>query len=184
MPQLSHDLDDADRVTAVSADVAGERQGNGKAALGEGFPVTGVVFRHARGRRLVAHGGEKGTVRATENVEPEKLSRCVHLSPCIDFCGLSSTAQYTGESIGGKRARQPRSGSQEERAAAMRSQEVHYRIALLVAAPAPEMDRYVPVGTHGNGVCAPKICRSCGGHPGSQITSGIRMSSDQCPNRQ
>ena len=73
MPQLSHDLDDADRVTAVSADVAGERQGNGKAALGEGFPVTGVVFRHARGRRLVAHGGEKGTVRATENVEPEKL---------------------------------------------------------------------------------------------------------------
>ena len=68
---------------AVSADVIGERQGNGASALGEGGPVTGVAFRQALGRRLGARGSEKNAVRATENVKPEKLLRCAHLSLAI-----------------------------------------------------------------------------------------------------
>ena len=49
--------------------------------------MTGVVFCHARGGRIVAHGGEKRTVRAAANVEPVKLSRCVHPWLAIDPCG-------------------------------------------------------------------------------------------------
>ena len=63
-------------------------------------------------------------------------------------------------------------------------QEVHHRIALLVAVSTLEMDRHIAVGTHGNGVSAPKICRFCRGDPGSQLASGVGMRSDQCPNRQ
>jgi hypothetical protein len=86
--QLSHEPDDANSVTAVSAHITGEREGNGAPAFGEGFPVTGVVFCQTRGRRLIAHGSEKSTVCATENVESEKLFRRAHLSLAIDFCGL------------------------------------------------------------------------------------------------
>jgi hypothetical protein len=49
--------------------------------------MTGVVFCQTRGRRFIAHGSEKNTVSATENVEPEKLLRRAHLSLAIDFCG-------------------------------------------------------------------------------------------------
>jgi hypothetical protein len=86
--QLSHDPDGANCLTAVSAHITGERDGNGTSALGKGFPVTGVVFCQTRGRRLVAHSSEKSTVCATENVESEKLLRSVHLSLAIDLCGL------------------------------------------------------------------------------------------------
>ncbi len=80
--------------------------------------MTGIVFCQTRGRRFFAHGSEKRIVRAADNVESEKLLRCDHLSPDIEFCVPSSMAQYTREAIGGKWARQPRSGSQEERVAA------------------------------------------------------------------
>ena len=66
----------------------------------------------------------------------------------------------------------------------LRLQEVHHRIALLVAASTLEMDRHIAIGTHGNGVSAPKICRSCGGDPGSQLASGVGMRANQGPNRQ
>ena len=85
--QLSHDPDGANCVTAVSTHITDERQRNGTSALGEGFPMTGVVFCQTRGRRFIAHGSEKNTVSATENVEPEKLLRRAHLSLAIDFCG-------------------------------------------------------------------------------------------------
>ena len=113
--QLSHEPDGTNCVTAVSAHVTGERKGNGTSALGEGFPVTGVVFCQTRGRRLIAHGSEKSTVCATENIESEKLLRCAHLSLDIGFCGPLQMTQYTRELIEGKGAWQLRSGSQEER---------------------------------------------------------------------
>jgi hypothetical protein len=87
--QLSHRPDNSNCVMAVSADVIGERQGNRASALGEGGPVTGIAICQALGRRLIAHVGEKSTVRATENIESERLSGCVHLSP-------SSASIYEG----------------------------------------------------------------------------------------
>ena len=56
--------------------------------------MTGVVISQKHGRRLIAHGSEKNIVSATENVESEKLLRCVHLSLTIDFCDPFSMAQY------------------------------------------------------------------------------------------
>jgi hypothetical protein len=92
--QLSHEPDGANCVTAISAHITGERQRNGKPALGEGFPVTGVVFCQTRGRRFIAHGSEKNTVCTTENVESEKLLRRAHLSLDIGFCGPMQMTQY------------------------------------------------------------------------------------------
>jgi hypothetical protein len=80
-------------------------------AFCEGFPVTGVVFCQTRGRRLIAHGSEKSTVCATENIESEKLLRCAHLSLDIGFCGPLQMTQYTRELIEGKGAWQLGSGA-------------------------------------------------------------------------
>ena len=46
------------------------------------------------------------------------------------------------------------------------------------------MDGHIPVGTYGNGVGTPKICRFCGGDPGSQLASGVGMRSNQRPDCQ
>ena len=64
------------------------------------------------------------------------------------------------------------------------SQEVHHRIALPVAVATLEMDRNIAIGTHGNGVGAPKIGRSCGVGPGAQLAAGVGMRSNQGPHRQ
>ncbi len=90
----------------------------GRRPLVKGSPRPALYSaRHAEGDSSLMVA-KKGAVRATENVEPEKIFRCDHLSLSIDFRGPSSMSQYTRESIGGKGARQLRSGWQGERAAA------------------------------------------------------------------